>query len=233
MVELRTLQSPTLQPQTPLQLPPIRPPHRGEDKGKTTPLEGPEVMTEPMGAAAGGGLETPEGGGSIPKASPPGVDVLTSAGGACDLSQPPVLQEITEEEGEAPSHPAQPPPTSEPPPLHFVSEQPPTPPVVVDSMDISFEPQVVDLPEDMGLPAELLGPLPDMPLPPDPTLAVSQEAKVEETMAAIGGGESSSEDEEVEVMGGESEECDPSFQDDVAVGTESGGDQEEAFNEHY
>ncbi|KAL5508808.1 hypothetical protein EMCRGX_G004058 [Ephydatia muelleri] len=154
-----------------LKLPPIRPPHRGEDKGKTTPLEGPEVMMEPMGAAAGGGLETPEGGGSIPKASPPGVDVLTSA--------------------------------------------------------------VVDLPEDMGLPAELLGPLPDMPLPPDPTLAVSQEAKVEETMAAIGGGESSSEDEEVEVMGGESEECDPSFQDDVAVGTESGGDQEEAFNEHY
>ena len=230
VVELRTLQSPTLQPQTPLQLPPVRA-HRVEEKVKATP---PEVVMEPVGTVdvlSGGAQETPEGSGPTPKVLPPVTNDVLTPGGPHDVD--PILQEITE--GETLSLPNQPPPTTtEPPPLHFISERPPTPPVAMDSMDISFEPQVVDLPEDIGLPAELLGPLPDMSvsLPSDP--AMSQEAKVEEdleTTPAIGDGGSSS-DEEVEVMGGESEECEPSFQDDVAMGTES-GDQEESFNEHY
>ena len=105
-------------------------------------------------------------------------------------------------------------------------------------MDMSFEPQVADQ-EDMGLPAELLGPLPDISSSLPPALAASHEVKpddipaspvVMEASTAAGAQESSEEEEEeVEVMGGE--ECEASFQDDIA-GTEL-GDQGESFNEQY
>lgn len=237
VVELRTLQSPTLQPQTPLQLPPVRPPYRVPGEAKAASQEGPEAVQESTGipdVLPAGIQET--SGGSIPA---PEASLIEGADGEPrDVGQPPVLQEITEQEREPqepPSLSGQPPPISEPPALHFVTEQPPT----LDSMDISFEPQVADQ-EDMGLPAELLGPIPDMTtsLPPDPTLATSHEAKPEglttitEGTTAIEDGGGPSSDEDDEAMGGDSEECEPPFQDDVAVGIES-GDQEESFNEQY
>ena len=48
--EMRSLQSPTLQPQTPLQLPPVRPPHRSPSHGsKTAAPVATQVETKPEG----------------------------------------------------------------------------------------------------------------------------------------------------------------------------------------